>query len=192
MARTKDNLKIDAIYEATLKLVLKTGFTGLKMEAVAKLAKLATGTVYIYFKNKEVLINQLYLHLKKAKTDKLLEVYDPKDPFEISFKKLWFHYLEISLAEPERMIFIELFTHTSYLTPKTKKQGDQLLEPLISFIKQGTKEGIIRNHPPEIILSQLLGPVYEMVKLENEGTVKLTKGMKLGLFEMAWSGIIKK
>ena len=47
MARPKDENKINTIYEATLKLVLKTGFNGLKMADVAKAAKLATGTLNI-------------------------------------------------------------------------------------------------------------------------------------------------
>ncbi|MFM7485318.1 MAG: TetR/AcrR family transcriptional regulator, partial [Cytophagales bacterium] len=77
MARPRDENKIEPIYEATLRLVLKTGFNGLKMADVAKAAKLATGTLYIYFKNKEVLINELYSHLKKSKMAKMLEVFDP-------------------------------------------------------------------------------------------------------------------
>jgi AcrR family transcriptional regulator len=49
MSRPRDENKIEVIYEATLKLVLETGFNGLKMADVAKAANLATGTLYIYF-----------------------------------------------------------------------------------------------------------------------------------------------
>ncbi|MFM8913689.1 MAG: TetR/AcrR family transcriptional regulator [Flammeovirgaceae bacterium] len=189
MARPKDDSKIDMIYEATLKLVLKTGFNGLKMADVAKAAKLATGTLYIYFKNKDVLINKLFLHLKHAKTAEVLKVYDSDDAFDDAFRKMWFSYLEISLREPERMLFIEQFAHTSYLTKKTKQQGDQLLEPLAAFIETGIKNKKLRHLPVDIVLSQVLGPVYEMVKLEKEGTLKLTASQKQALYEMAWNGV---
>ncbi len=115
------------------------------MADVAKAAKLATGTLYIYFKNKEVLINELYYHLKKNKTLKMLEVFDAKDPFQVAFKKLWINYFNISLAEPERMKFIEQYTHTSYLTSKTKQQGDQLLKPLEVFLASGIKQGMVKE-----------------------------------------------
>ncbi len=62
MPRSKDETKVIAIFDATLSVVMKTGFNGLKMADVAKKAGLATGTVYLYFKNKEALINALYLH----------------------------------------------------------------------------------------------------------------------------------
>ncbi|NOS90748.1 MAG: TetR/AcrR family transcriptional regulator, partial [Cyclobacteriaceae bacterium] len=107
MARPKDESKIDAIYESTLRLVLQTGFNGLKMADVAREAKLATGTLYIYFKNKEVLINELYYHLKKSKVTQMMSVFDPSESFPVAFKKLWLNYFTISLNEPERMKFIE-------------------------------------------------------------------------------------
>ncbi len=189
MARPKDDSKINAIYEATLKLVLKTGFNGLKMADVAKAAKLATGTLYIYFKNKDVLINELFLYLKKAKTAEVLKVYNPSDAFEVAFRKMWFNYLDISLREPERMLFIEQFAHTSYLTKKTKQQGDQLLAPLAAFVESGIKNKKLRPLPVDIVLSQVLGPIYEMVKLEKEGTLKLSTQQKQALYEMAWNAV---
>ncbi len=191
MARPKDDSKIEAIYDATLKLVLETGFNGLKMADVAREAKLATGTLYIYFKNKEVLINDLYYHLKKSKTLKVLEVFDSKDDYEVSFKKLWTNYLTISLAEPERMKFIEQFTHTSYLTKKTKQQGDELIKPLEDFLKQGISKGLIKKLPVELLLSQLMGPIIESVKLHYENTLRITNSLKEEMFQMAWNSIKK-
>ncbi len=189
MARPRDESKIEAIYEATLKLVLETGFNGLKMADVAKAAHLATGTLYIYFKNKEVLINELYYHLKKNKTLKILEVFNPKDTFSMAFKKLWMNYLNISLAEPERMKFIEQYTHTSYLTKKTKLQGDQLLKPLEEFLVSGIKQGLVKKLPAQLLLSQLMGPINESVKLHYDQTLRITPSLKEELFQMAWNSI---
>jgi AcrR family transcriptional regulator len=189
MSRPRDENKIEVIYEATLKLVLETGFNGLKMADVARAAKLATGTLYIYFKNKEVLINELYFHLKKNKTLKMLEVFDATDPFLIAFKKLWMNYLNISLAEPERMKFIEQYTHTSYLTKKTIQQSDQLLKPLEDFLSSGITLGLIKKLPVQLLLSQLMGPINESVKLHYNQTLKITSRLKEELFEMAWNSI---
>lgn len=191
MARHRDETKIEAIYEATLRLVLETGFNGLKMADVAKEAGFATGTLYIYFKNKEVLINELYFHLKKNKTLKMLEVFDTSDSFLVAFKKLWMNYLIISLQEPERMRFIEQFTHTSYLTKKTKQQSDLLLKPLEDFLTVGIKQGLVKKLPVQLLLSQLMGPINESVKLQYDKTLKLTATLKEDMFKMAWSSIRK-
>ena len=189
MARPRDENKIETIYEATLKLVLETGFNGLKMADVAKAAKLATGTLYIYFKNKEVLINELYFHLKKNRTLKMLEEFDAHDSFQVAFRKLWMNYLNISLEEPERMKFIEQFTHTSYLTKKTKQQSDLLLKPMEDFLANGIKQGLIKKLPVQLLLSQLMGPINESLKLHYDKTLKITPPMKEELFHMAWNSI---
>lgn len=191
MARHRDETKIEAIYEATLRLVLETGFNGLKMADVAKEAGFATGTLYIYFKNKEVLISELYFHLKKNKILKMLEVFDTCDSFLVAFKKLWMNYLIISLQEPERMRFIEQFTHTSYLTKKTKQQSDLLLKPLEDFLTVGIKQGLVKKLPVQLLLSQLMGPINESVKLQYDKTLKLTATLKEDMFKMAWSSIRK-
>ncbi len=191
MARHRDETKIEAIYEATLRLVLETGFNGLKMADVAKEAGFATGTLYIYFKNKEVLISELYFHLKKNKILKMLEVFDTCDSFLVAFKKLWMNYLIISLQEPERMRFIEQFTHTSYLTKKTKQQSDLLLKPLEDFLTVGIKQGLVKKLPVQLLLSQLMGAINESVKLQYDKTLKLTATLKEDMFKMAWSSIRK-
>lgn len=189
MARPKDDTKIEAIFEATLKIVLKTGFNGLKMADVAKAAGLATGTLYIYFKNKEILINELFLSLKTAKTNRLLSVYNEKHSFEVNFKNLWFNYFELSLKEPERMLFIEQFAHTSFITKKTKSLGDELLKPLEDFIQQGIKQKKIKKLPVQLLLSQLMGPIYEIVKLQMDKKIVITKNIKGGLYDIASNGI---
>lgn len=189
MARPKDETKIDAIFEATLKLVQKSGFNGLKMADVAKAAGMATGTLYIYFKNKDVLINELFLSLKQSKTSRMMAGYNPADSFADTFRKLWFNYLDLSLAEPERMLFIEQFAHTSFLTKKTKQQGDQMLESLIAFLEQGMEKKIIRKMPMDILLSQLMGPIYETIKAQQSKKLVLTPAQKQGMFEMAWRSV---
>ena len=89
MPRVKDQNKIQAIYEATLALVLKSGYAELNMAAVAKEADIATGTIYTYFKNKEALINQLFLFLKEEKVKLMFKKYNEKDSFYVSFQNLF-------------------------------------------------------------------------------------------------------
>lgn len=189
MPRTRDDTKVKAIFEATLRRVLKTGFNGLKMADVAKAARMATGTLYIYFKNKEELINQLYLQSKAAKVEQMMGAFNVSDDYETAFKKLWLRYLNLSLQEPERMIFIEQFTHSSYLAEKTKRQGDALLQPIEAFLQQGVRAGILRKIPVSLMVGQLLGPVNEIVKLHYHKQLKMTPALQQQAFQMAWNSV---
>jgi hypothetical protein len=99
------------------------------------------------------------------------------------------NYVNISLAEPERLKFIEQYTHTSYLTKKTIQQSDQLLKPLEDFLSSGIMLGLIKQLPVQLLLSQLMGPINESVKLHYNETLKITSQLKEELFEMAWNSI---
>ena len=61
--KIKDDNKINDIYAATLKLVKANGLAGITMQAVAKEAGVATGTLYIYFQNKDELIIRLLMYV---------------------------------------------------------------------------------------------------------------------------------
>ena len=63
--KSKSPEKEAEIYRVVLEITAKVGLAGLKMSNIAKEAGLAHGTVYIYFKNKKDLINQLFKKAKK-------------------------------------------------------------------------------------------------------------------------------
>jgi len=64
--RTKSNEKRIALLNATLHLVNNNGFHDAPMSKIAKMADVSPATIYIYFDNKQDLINQLYLETKTS------------------------------------------------------------------------------------------------------------------------------
>jgi AcrR family transcriptional regulator len=191
VARQKDESKIPVIFQAALKVVLATGYSGLKMSAVAKAAGMATGTLYIYFTNKKDLINQLFLKLKAEKTKEMLRGYDPAESFFLSFRKLWFNYILASMAEPERMIFIEQYARSPCLTEETQRKADAMLAPLLDFLNQARRQHLIKPVDPSLMLNYLMGAANELIKLHLEGRLRLCEEQLEACFEMAWHGIRK-
>src|SRR5215218_6127000 len=58
--------KREAILDATLRLVARTGLHNTPISAIAREAGVAVGTAYLYFASKDELINELYLELVRA------------------------------------------------------------------------------------------------------------------------------
>ena len=191
MPRIKDENKIQSIYQATLALVLKSGYAELNMAAVAKEAGIATGTIYTYFKNKEALINQLYLYLKEEKVNLMFKKYNENDNFYVSFQKLWMAYFKISMNEYHKMMFIEQYAYSSIITAPTRKKADALLLPMVSLLQQAQQEQLIKKVAPEIILSSITGAVLEIVRYYQNKGAKPNKSIMEQCFEMAWNSIRK-
>ena len=58
--RLRDEAKEQSIREKALEMIVKEGFDGLSMQKLAKAAGVSPATIYIYFKDREDLILQLY------------------------------------------------------------------------------------------------------------------------------------
>jgi AcrR family transcriptional regulator len=58
--RKRDDEKEKSIKEAVIKLILQEGFQGTSISKIAKEAGVSPATVYIYFDNKEIMLQDIY------------------------------------------------------------------------------------------------------------------------------------
>ena len=71
--RRKDDEKQKSIKEAVIKLILKEGFHGTSISKIAKEAGVSPATVYIYYENKEVMLQDIYREYSEDVFDYLLD-----------------------------------------------------------------------------------------------------------------------
>ena len=57
--------KRNLILDTTLSLLSENGFHGTPISLIAEKANIGAGTIYRYFKNKEELINELFIEIKR-------------------------------------------------------------------------------------------------------------------------------
>ena len=187
--REKDNNKVAAIFKATLKTVLREGFSALKMGSVAKEAGIATGTLYVYFESKEELINELYLELKRRNATQFLEGYDVAAPFMVNFEKIWKNYVNTMLRQPEASAFLEQYYRSPYLRQSVKDETDKLLAPIFELLEKGKLERLVKDIPTPLLVIQLSGTISEFVRWHESGQVAATETEINQVFKMAWDSI---
>ena len=96
------------------------------MPEVAKAAKVAVGTTYLYFASKDALVNEVYRDAKERLRAALFEPALPAlDPYDATAARRWFMALWARLgtfasAEPEAFRFLEMQDHSPYLDSKSK------------------------------------------------------------------------
>ena len=59
--RTKDEQKEQRIKDAVVTLILEEGFAGTSISKIARKANVSPATVYIYYENKDAMMQQIYL-----------------------------------------------------------------------------------------------------------------------------------
>lgn len=187
--KPRDEKKIAQIFEVTPQLVVKKGLSGITMGDIAKAAKIATGTLYIYFESKEELICAVFDACKKAAINGYLEGYDPKGPFLPEFKKVWMNMLRYRLDHFDDLIFIEQCTHSLFINHSPKQVNMQQLQPLLCIMERGKKEKLIKDVDSLTLLVLMFGGLGQLAK-HIRYMQKGTEGelVETG-FNICWDGI---
>ncbi len=187
--KSKDELKEGIIIRATLQLIFREGLAGLKMSDIAKQASIAVGTLYIYFKNKEDLLNHLFLHFKRESMTQLAQKIDFSLPFKVNFKQLWFNYLTYAIDNPEQATLLEQLHCSPYLRPEVIEETDKLLQPIREMLNEGKRQMLIKNIDNELILAFLSGSINLIARRFSENDRKLSPEQREQTFEMTWDAV---
>jgi AcrR family transcriptional regulator len=160
--RKKDEIKQDALFRATVKLVNEIGFSSSSVAKIAKEAGISPATIYIYYKNKEDLLVSTYMDIKRDLTQALLKDFDDTLPIRDSIRKVWFNLFEYIAKHPEDFRFTEQFANSPYTELVDTEEVDQMLMPIIRVIQRGIEQKIIKDVKFDIIAAFGFFPIYTL------------------------------
>jgi AcrR family transcriptional regulator len=160
--RTRDEAKERRILAGTLQLVEKQGLSGLSMEAVARAAGVAIGTVYIYFDNKEALLNALYLRTKSEFSKEIFGSTADDEPIKPAFQRMCITYLRYVAAHRAEMVFMHQFRNSPFLLEQTKELGARTGAPLVRLLERAKREGLLKDLPTPLMIAFLQGTLGEL------------------------------
>jgi AcrR family transcriptional regulator len=182
MAREKDYSKIDKIFEATLRLVYEKGFAGIKLTDVARLSGIAIGTIYLYFKDKDDLVSQLYQYIqRKKKQDVNIEI-DLNRPAIELIKELWMAYYESVFNDLKAADFFYQYQQSNAVVKIINEHDLFVFTNLRRALSKGVMEGRIKNMDEDILYTILIGPIHELAKHALRNNFKATSEEKVELF----------
>src|ERR1700679_38730 len=102
MVRVKDDEKRRAILEAAIAVFADRGISSTPTAAISKAAKVAEGTLFTYFSTKDILINELYITIKKEMAEALLFDLPEKADCRATLQHIWNAYVQWGAANPEK------------------------------------------------------------------------------------------
>lgn len=189
--RSKDNSKEIVILNTALSMVNIVGLSGLKMSDLAKQAGLATGTLYIYFKNKEAIIKRLFAYIVEQVTLDVMQNITPSISTKEKIRHVCLNYLYELIAYPDYKVFVEQF----FRSPYSKQEDMEMLsvstylEPVIDLIKEGSEQGIIKKTDPCLLIGLCRGGLEHYAQqLINTGKAASDIDFEV-VFEFIWDGI---
>ena len=188
MVRIRDESKLEAIFMATLTLTGSVGIAGLKMSNIARAAGMASGTLYIYFSNKESLLNDLYTQLK-------MEVAGPLGdslahlPVRQQLRTLWERLLRYRLQNHGKMIFMEQFAVSPFIAVGDQRRRQQFATMLTDALDQGRREAIVKGVRNELLLPLLSGFLRDFAASLLADSQELTERLIEESFGLCWDAL---
>lgn len=188
--RIKDPNKTATIFMASLRLISEDGIAGLTMARIAREAGIATGTLYIYFQNKEELMNELYLKLEKEAVERFLRGYKKEQPFKKALRIIWVNYLMHRVEHHQESVFLEQYYRSPYISDKQLKLAEAMKHPVHLLIKRGKKEGLVKGDVDvEMLFLAMLGFIRELADEHVKNIYRLTPERIDMAFNLSWDCI---
>lgn len=188
--RTKSNEKRIALLNATLHLVNNNGFHDAPMSKIAKMAGVSPATIYIYFENKQDLINQLYLENKASFSIAALKDYFVNLPVKNGFELIWRNIAHFKLNQIEEANFLSQCDNiATMIDEESRQEGLKNLQPLLDLWERGQKEGIIKNISPYLLYAFTIYPLAFLMTMQKRNDFELTENHLTDAFDSAWSAI---
>lgn len=190
MAKLQKSIdKRDALIKATIELVNNSGFHATPMSKIAKMAKVSPATIYLYFENKQDLVNQTYIEVKTTYTDFVFKTYNENTSVKTGFNLIWKRIAEFTINECEYSFFLNQCNNTLIIDEPIRKEGIRHLQPLLDLWERGKKEGIIKPISDYILHAYSINPLSILMMAQKEGQFKLTKANIEEAFTAAWDSI---
>ncbi len=174
--RVKDENKIRAINKKAIEIIVKEGLDGLSMQKLAKAAKVSPATIYLYYKNREDFIIQLYQELGNKMTEAAIKGFDPDMHFAEGLKVQWMNRAKFSLKYPLETQCLEQLRHSPF-HEKATQDGRRIFAGIMGqFVTNAIKrKELISFNSPEIFWSVAYAPLYQLLKFHQEKTVFFNK-----------------
>jgi TetR/AcrR family fatty acid metabolism transcriptional regulator len=162
----KTGEKYEAIIAAAVKVIAKFGYHQAQVSKIAKEAKVADGTIYLYFENKEDILISLFeekmgqfIEIAKNRINQVQSVEDKLRSL------IYMHFYQLSL-DHELAIVTQLELRQS--NPELRRQINDVLKKYLSLIDNviqvGLEQGVLKDDiDPILARNMIFGTLDESV-----------------------------
>ncbi len=187
------NDKREEIVRAARELIAENGFHGAPMAMIAERAGVGAGTIYRYFENKDVLINELYGGIEDRMNQIIMDGYSTETPFRGRFLHIGTGLLRYFIEHPLDFRYLEQFHNSPY---GVAVRRDKLLgnreggcNAFKELFEQGMAQQVLKNFPLVILFDLAFGPLVTVARDHILGFVTLDAAMIVRTVEACWDGI---
>ncbi len=181
--------KRKAILKATLDLLVERGFHDTPTSLIAREAGVATGTLFHHFKNKEELINALYLETKGKMIGALKKDIKATGNIEDKMCQLWKSGVQWGIMHPKEYQFFQQFSNSPFITKLTRDEAMSQFEFIQDLIEEAVNSESVKDIYPEFFMDFIEGTFTLGMNHFKKHPDKISEENMNMMFDVCWNGI---
>lgn len=166
--RTRDTEKEELVRQKAVEMIVKEGLDGFSMQKLAKAARISPATLYIYYKDRDDLLNKVCFHV----VDELLAVslrdFHPDLNFADGMAIQWRNRMEYFLQHPMETAFIEQVRYAPFYAGVQASITSKFGSVLGPFVHRAIDRGELQRLPFEVYWSVAFAPLYQLMKFHSQ------------------------
>ena len=179
--------KRSALLQAALELFAQNGFDGSPTAQIAKRAGVASGTLFLYFKNKEELIHELFREVNQQLDNIMVPCLAKDIPIQEKLINTLSFALRYLLDNPKEFKFVEQY-HFSPLKERANLP-DGSKEHFMELLQEAQEQKIVKDAPLVILEAIAFGPISHLVKEHSSRGTPVDEEMIQLVVRACWDGL---
>lgn len=176
---------------SALRLFCALGFQQTSTTKITKDAGVGTGTLFLYFKSKDELVNTLYLEIKKEMQVHHQVFADKSLAFREQLNIFWHGVVGWGLTNPNKFKFMMQFKNSPYLSQLTIEEVAEEHQFVKEVIAQAINEGLIINQPFDYLMTLFSSQFSAIIQYLDTSSMGRSDKLIQTSFEVLWNGIKK-
>ncbi|MEO6176844.1 MAG: TetR/AcrR family transcriptional regulator [Flavobacterium circumlabens] len=169
--RLRDIDKENLVIANAIDQIVQDGFQGFSMNKLAKACNISVGTLYIYYKDKDDLIQKIGATVAIEFFSRTIKNFSPEMSFEEGLWVQWVNRADFTMKYPRKVAFFEIIKHSPHgeiiLNSTTKFSDFRTI--MKQFIDNGLHNNEISPMTFEAFWSVAYGPLYTLLNFHTDG-----------------------
>lgn len=169
--RVRDIDKENLVIANAIDQIVQDGFQGFSMNKLAKACSISVGTLYIYYKDKDDLIQKIGATVALEFFSNTIKNFSPEMSFEEGLWIQWVNRADFTMKYPKKVAFFEIIKHSPHgeiiLNSTTKFSDFRTI--MKQFIDNGLRNNEISPMTFEVFWSVAYGPLYTLLNFHTDG-----------------------
>jgi len=190
LARPRSEDKRKQLLGAAIKVFASNGLSA-STASITCAAGVAEGTLFVYFKGKNDLINTLYAEVKQDLAKAMLSDYPAKSSIKKQVKHVWSNYVDWGVDNPKHLDVMHKIKVWEGLPLEVKEATAVNFCQLHTLMQNAKTEGVFQDMPEDFMLAMLTAQAETTMQFVRQHPDKSALYKEKG-FEIFWNGVSKK